>query len=109
MSGIPEAQRQGLQRLNYKVPQYPTDLFCIKQDPNLLQQHLENSSLTQDLKERATPRQCMRMELFKISDTDMEKHRERAFVDRSISRFDPYFERLNQLRKREYKYLHPGV
>lgn len=49
------------------------------------------------------------MELFQISESDMQRHLDRAYVDKSISRFDPYFDRLNQLKRKEYKYLHPGV
>lgn len=40
---------------------------------------------------------------------DIETLVKRDFVDRSVSKNDPYFEKMNHAAKREYKLLHPAV
>ena len=100
--------RHNLARLNYRPAQHPPDTYYIKSARNTLAKHLEDPGLTKQLRARATPRQKARYDIFSITHYDLARLDNRDWVDKTISRHDPYVERMSSVEQKRYKYMHPG-
>jgi hypothetical protein len=56
MAEVNHAQRKFAQILNSRESQYPPDTLWIRQQKQVLVDHVRNPSLTKTLSDRATPR-----------------------------------------------------
>jgi hypothetical protein len=64
MNNSIQYRNEVVQRLNFKQPQHPPDLYYIKADKDRLNYYLNNTQLMNNNLERATPRYSARVGLF---------------------------------------------
>ena len=106
---IKDLQQQVKVRLNEKDPQFPPDTYYIKNNVGILEEMIHDPAKSHRVMVRATPRQAHRFQLFKVQQEDLDELKKRDTVDMSVSKKDPWQERMQNGRVQDFKPMHSGV